>query len=88
MLILRKLPRVGFAFENSTSFKPIYGAFTLPDTKTETDTETDKMRLNPIDIGHWICLNQYEHIHAIPYIPFLSVSVSASAFVNVNTPLH
>ena len=43
-----------------------YGAFTL----TETETETEKMGLKPIDIGHCICLGQNEHLHTIPYNPF------------------
>ena len=41
-----------------------HGAFTL------TETETDKMGLKPIDIGHCIYLGQYEHLHIIPYNPF------------------
>ena len=28
---------------------------------SKTETETDKMGLKPIDIGHSICLGQYEH---------------------------
>ena len=37
---------------------------------SKTETETDKKGLNPIDIGHCICLGQYEHLHTIPYNPF------------------
>ena len=28
------------------------------------------MGLKPIDIGHCICLGQYEHLHIISYSPF------------------
>ena len=44
------------------------GVFTL--TETKTDTETDKMGLKHFDIGHSICLGQYEHLHTIPYNQF------------------
>ena len=41
-----------------------YGAF------TPTETETDRMGLKPNDIGHCICLGQYEHFYTISYNPF------------------
>ena len=63
---------------SATSILRLYGAFTL------TDTETDKMGLKPIDLGHCICLCQCEHLHTIPHNPFLSVSAS----VSVNTSLQ
>ena len=56
----------------------IKGVFTL------TETETNKMGLKPIGIGHCICLGQYEHLHIIPYNPFLTASVS----VSVNTYIY
>ena len=33
------------------------------DAFTLTETETDKMGLKPIDIGHCIYFGQYEHLH-------------------------
>ena len=45
-----------------------YGVFTLPDT----DTDTDKMGLQPICtcVGVCVCVGQYEHLHTILYNPF------------------
>ena len=42
--------------------------------ETNTETETDKIGLKPIGIGHCICLGQYEHLPTIPYIynPFFN----------------
>ena len=44
---------------------------------TLTETETEKMGLKAIDIGHCICLGQYEHLHTIPYNPcFIDLGLS------------
>ena len=51
---------------------PHYGAFTLSDIETKTDTDTDKLAQNPVVI----CISapaQYEHFHTIQNNPFLSV---------------
>ena len=56
--------------------------FTPTVTKTDTDTKWDKVGTVPNGIGVSV---QYEHVHGILYKPFLSVSVSDSVSVRVNT---
>ena len=61
-----------------------HGAFTLPNTVT--DINTDKLQQNPIVIcvGFWLL--KYEHLHTILHNLLLSVSasVSVSKLVGVN----
>ena len=40
---------------------------------TLTESETDKMGLKPIGIGHCMCLGQCKHLHTILYNPFFSL---------------
>ena len=58
-----------------------WGVFTL------TETETDKMGLKPIGIGHCNCLGQYEHLHMIPdnrFLGGLGLVISTFTFTSVN----
>ena len=63
----------------------ITGRSTLTETKTNTETEIDKMALVPNGIG---LLVQNEHVHTIIYETFFSVSVLVSVYVNVKAPLQ
>ena len=61
------------------------GVFTLPDT----NTDTDKMGLQPncicVSVGVGVCVSvgQCEHLHTILYNPFLSVSVSGRSILHI-----
>ena len=58
----------------------VNGPFTLAESETETDTETDKMATVPNDIGDLV---QCEHFHKFLYKPFLvSISVSVMAYLH------
>ena len=59
--------------------------WTLTETKTNNDTEADKMALVPNGIGLSV---QNEHVHAIIYEPFLSSLLLVSVSVSVKAPLQ
>ena len=59
--------------------------FTLFDTGTDTDTETNKLRQYSNGI---VVSVQCKHLHTILYNPFLSVCVSVSVSGSVNTPFR
>ena len=46
-----------------------YGAFTLPDTNTDTNTETDELQLATVLNGIVVSV-QHEYLHTILYNPF------------------
>ena len=61
-----------------------YGAFTLPDSNTDKDTETDELQQYSMAFLSQCSVNTSTQFHTTH---FLSVSVSVSVSGSVNTPL-
>ena len=67
----------GCTTEPSIKTLGLYGAFTLPDT--DTDTKTDTITTVPNGNLCWCLSEQYEHLYTIPYNPlFIGLGVFGS----------